>query len=244
MTAASVGGCWGPNAIWPVRHVGIGSLGHRYAGAPLVKSLRNRTLGTPPPPTSHVADMFPRSVRYTVRSPCSNTRIVRSCQLDPTRELGAADGDPSVIRTEWFSCCCAPGRRAPGASGTLRTAYAEVPLLCQPLPESSTPGRRERDHCRVPSPLMAKDTLMSLRLLGSGSDHGTCPAVYATPAGDLVARPRTSPSRTPSSLTSTRRAGHVELLHHPLIQRSVRVQRVARPIPSALSLGSRPAPGR
>ncbi|WP_157120501.1 hypothetical protein [Nocardia fusca] len=27
---------------------------------------------------------------------------------------------------------------------------------------------------------------MRLRLLGSGSDHGTCPAVYAADTGDLV----------------------------------------------------------
>ncbi|MFI6165451.1 hypothetical protein ACIBCN_01575 [Nocardia sp. NPDC051052] len=27
---------------------------------------------------------------------------------------------------------------------------------------------------------------LTLRLLGSGSDHGTCPAVYATETGELV----------------------------------------------------------
>ncbi|MGF6883467.1 hypothetical protein ABIA39_004873 [Nocardia sp. GAS34] len=37
--------------------------------------------------------------------------------------------------------------------------------------------------------------MSTLRLLGSGSDHGTCPAVYANPAGGLVVQGDALPDR-------------------------------------------------
>jgi hypothetical protein len=52
-----------------------------------------------------------------------------------------------------------------------------------------------------------RNTSMStLRLLGSDSDHGTCPAVYATPAGRLVVQGDALPERP----------GAVRVPHHLL----------------------------